>query len=305
VTSHLVGELVQVSLLATSGHASLAAGLLVDRFGLSRQQAERLLDLGYGIVSPRMAYHEAADAIPLLTAMGLRLQIMPAGSDAPQGNRAVSVHLREPKHAQKVLDLLQDGFGLHEVRCNHFGGPEGLVICDLSPQRALEMSRALRRMPGVSHAVADMQAAVYDLFAAEDLDEATYDAIRQELRLLGCGTGRFGDAIGLGLEPLARDRILGQFSDLGLFAVNRTFQRYELLVIGKGALSHQDFSDFMATRPAAKSIAPRNLIRALPLPLESWLTRTAATQFLTDYRSIGIHADVRLMSGAALAELNR
>jgi hypothetical protein len=136
---------------------------------------------------------------------------------------------------------------------------------------------------------------VYDLFAETRLSAINHAEVRRQLRLMGCRIGGFGDAIGMELERRVLDRILAQLPGLGLFGVDRAFQRYELLVTGKGTLSEQEFADFMTSHPAAGPVDPRKLMMSLPLTLENWLTRPAAGQFLGDYRLIGIQTMTRLV----------
>ena len=45
---------VQIALLAMNGHAGLAADMLVERFGLSEDYAQSVLDQGYGLLVARM-----------------------------------------------------------------------------------------------------------------------------------------------------------------------------------------------------------------------------------------------------------
>ena len=52
--SQLADDDVQLSLLATSGHAGLAAELLTERFGLSPDYANSVLDQGYGLLIARL-----------------------------------------------------------------------------------------------------------------------------------------------------------------------------------------------------------------------------------------------------------
>ncbi|MEO8240699.1 MAG: hypothetical protein ABI832_00230 [bacterium] len=299
--SQLVEEDVQLSLLAASGNAGLAAAMLAERFGLDLQYAENVLEQGYGLLIPRLATSQAREALPLLAALGLRVAIQPVDAMPPDEYCDVSVRLAKAKYAPKLIATLQKMMGLEQLTVQSFGGPQGLVVPALSLARAEWLWSALRQLPGVFASLSEHQAAQYDLFAETELDQANFTAVKDYLRLLGCEAGGFGDAVACGLDLRSIERIMVRFPDLGLFAVNQAFQRYEVLVIGKGALSTQEFADLMTTRPVARALAPRQLMQSLPLKLDYWLTRMATSQFMADYDSIGIHTVARLVRAPNLA----
>ena len=292
---------VQVSLLATSGFGGLAATVLAERFGVTLQYAESVLEQGYGVLSPRFDRTKARNALPLLSALGLHVALQPVESMPPDEFCDISIRLRDVRHAPKLVVSLERMLGLTGLNAASFDGPQGYVIKDLSPARAEWLCNALRQLSNVYCAISERQTAFYDLFADRTMSATNHAEVKRHLRLMGCGIGGFGDAVGLGLERRVLDRTLAQFPKLGLFGVDRAFQRYELLVTGKGALTGQEFSDFMMSRPATQAMRPRNLMAALPLRLENWLTRPAAKQFLGDYGSIGIQAVTRLVRGAESA----
>ena len=255
--SQLLDDEVQVSLLATSGHIGLAIEMLSQRFGLSRQYAESVLDQGYGLLIPRLPKSEAREAVPMMSALGLRVAIQPVEAMPPDEFCDVSIRLLDPKYAPKLIATLERLLGMIDLTAATFGGPQGLVLPALSPGKAEWLYTALRPLPGVFAALSEHQSALYDLFSERALSEWDYAAVKGHLRLIGCAAERFGDSIGSGLERRALDRVLAQFPDLGLFGVNQAFQRHELLIIGKGSLSLQEFGDFLMTRPVAQISSAR------------------------------------------------
>ena len=293
--SGIADDDVQVSLLATSGFGGLAAAVLAERFGLTLQYAESVLEQGYGVLSARLDQTRARDALPLLSALGLRVALQPVESMPPDEFCDVSIRLRDARHAPKLVQLLADRLARGNLTAAAFDGPQGYIVKGMSLARAEWLCQALREVPQVYCAISEHRTAFYDLFAKPFLTRINHAEVKRQLRLMGCGIGGFGDAIGLGLEKRVLDRILSQFPDLGLFGVDRAFQRYELLVVGKGALSGQEFVDFMMSRPTLHGLQPGQLLGALPLRLENWLTRAAAKQFLGDYGLIGIQAVTRLV----------
>ena len=256
-----------------------------------------MLEQGYGVLSPRFGKAQARAAVPLLSALGLRLAIQPVDALPPDGVCDVSIRLRYLRNALKVTLTLERVLGVSGVNAATFDGPQGHIVGSLSPARAERLCVALRPMAGVYCAISEQQTALYDLFTERKLSVTDHAEIKRMLRLMGCGLGGFGDAVGLGLERPVLARLLRAFPGIGLIGIDRAFQRYELLVVGKGALSAREFADFMLSRPATQAIRPRDLMQALPLRLDSWLTRPAAKQFLADCGSIGIRAETRLLRG--------
>ena len=253
-----------------------------------------MLDQGYGLLIARLGRRQASAALPLLATLGLRVAIQPCEAMPPDEFCDVSVRIAEARHAAGPIAALERLLGL-DVTAAQFCGPEGLVVAALSPARAEGLAQALRKLAGVTVALSEHQTARYDLFAEAELTEPEASAVRRHLRLLGANVGGFGDAIGSGLEWRVLNLVLGRFPDLGLFGANQAFQRHELLIIGKGTLSQQEFGDFLMTRPIAGSVPARQLLAALPLRVEGFLTRSAAKQFLADYSAIGMQAVTRLL----------
>lgn len=293
--SQLADENVQLSLLATTGPVGLAAALLTERFGLSPGYAQSVLEQGYGLLIARLGLSEARAAMPLLAALGLRVAVQPCLALPPDEVCDVSIRIAKAKHATRAILALERLMGLTGLSATAFCGLEGHVVGGLSVARAEWLAAALRHLSGVSAALSEHRTARYDLFAEAELTETESSAVRRHLRLLGSAVGGFSDAIGSGLDRRVVERLLVRFPDLGLFAANQAFQRHELLLIGKGSLSRQEFVDFLVSRPIAQSIPARLLLTSLPLRVESLLTRPAAKQFLADYQGIGMQAITRLV----------
>ena len=293
--SQLVDEDVQLSLLATTGHAGLAVELLTERFGLSLEYAESVLEQGYGLLVARLGKVQARAVLPLLATLGLRVAIQPCESLPPDEFNDVSIRIMDARHAAKLIRTLERLLGVTGLTAGSFCGPEGYVLAGLSPAKAEWLGHALRKISGVSVVLSEHQSARYDIFSEAELTEPECTDVRRHLRLLDCNIGGFGGAIGNGMDKRAVERVLARFPDLGLFAANQAFQRHELLIIGKGTLSRQEFIDFLMTRAVAGSIPARQLLNALPLRMEALLTRSAARQFLADYTAIGMQAITRLV----------
>lgn len=293
--SKLVDDDVQMSLLASSGHAGLAAEMLTERLGLSRQYAESVLEQGYGLLSPRMGLVQARAVLPLLATFGLRVALQPVEAMPPDEFCNISIRVTDSRHTPQLVARLEQMTGTTGLNAASFNTASGLVLADLSLAMAEAICANVTQLIGVQAVMSEHLTARFDLFTQSDLSEKDDAEIRRHLRLLGAATGGFGDAVGSGLERRVLERVLARFANLDLVGVNQVFQRHELLIVGKGALSLQEFADFLMTRPAAQWIPMRNLLDLLPMRVESCLTRSAAKQFLADYSAIGIEAITRLV----------
>ena len=253
-----------------------------------------------GCLSRGLTVGRRKPALPLLNSLGLRIAIQPCESLPPAEVCDVSIRTSGGRYAKKLIVMLERLLGLTGLEPASFCGPEGYVIGSVTPERADWLCAALRKLNGVSVVLSVHQAARYDLFAHAELSEEDILAVSRHLRLLGSSAGGMGDALGSGLDRRVLDMVLENFPDLGLFGANQLFQRHELLIIGKGRLSQREFVDFLVTRQIAQSVPPEQLLRTLPLRVESFLTRSAANQFLADYTAIGMQAITRLVRRADL-----
>lgn len=299
--SHLADEDVQLSLLSAAGHAGLAAALLTNRFGLSPDYAYSIVHKGRGLLISRLDRPTARAALPLLSAAGLLVAIQPCESLPPDEFRDLSVRIADERHARNLIDTLDRLIGLTGLDAKSFGGPEGHVIRFLSPPRADWLGAELRKLNGVSTVTSEHQTALYDLFAQTELTEDARIAVGRYLRLSGCNSGGLSDALGSGLDRGAMARVMERFPGVGLVSANQLFQRHDLLIIGKGSLSQQELVDFLRTRQISQSGPTRNPHRNLPLRVESFLTRKAASQFLADYTAIGMQAVTQLVHRAEVS----
>ena len=293
--SRQVEDDVQMSLLATSGYAGLAARMLIERLGLPRNHAESVLDQGFGLLSPRISRPQAREVLPMLSALGLRVALQPVEALPPAEFCDLSIRLSDSKYAPDLIARLQGWMGLTCLVAASFDTACGLVLTNLPLPRAEAVYRDVLQLPGVQAVMSKHRTARYDLFAQSPLTEQDETDVKRHMRLLGAATGGFGDALGSGLERRVLDRVTTKFANLNLAGVNQVFQRHDLLIVGKGPLSLQEFADFLTTRPAAQWVPMRDLLDRLPMVAEASLTRSAAKQFLADYSAIGIEAIIRLV----------
>lgn len=290
----LAEDTVQVTLLAVSGPAGLAAQTLSQFFGLSRDRAEAVLNHGRGLISPRMPSAQAKATLPLLAALGLQVIMTPTGAAPEVERHDLSIRLVDDSRAAKLIKTLQRLMALDDLTARSFDGPAGMVLTGLTAAKSEWLANALRGIQGVLVSVSAQRTALYDLFSTATLKTDARIAIKRHLALLGSGGTSFGDALATGLDGRALHHLLAHFPRLGLFGLNQDFQRHDVLITGQGRLSQVELADFLATRAVAADRAALPSAAA-PFRVETWLTRAAAQQFLGDYACIGIPATARLI----------
>ena len=291
----LAEDAVQVTLLAVSGPAALAAQTLSQHFGLSLKRAESVLSQGHGMIASNIANAAARAALPLLAALGLQVAILPAGAEPEVERHDLSIRLTNSFHAARLTRILHRLVGPGNMTPHWFDGPSGMVLEGLTQAKVNWIISALRPMSGVQLAVSMQRVARYDLFCTIETDTTDLIQLRRHLGLLGCPTRGLGDALASGLDRRALDHVMARFGHSGVFGVNQDFERFDLLVSGRGSLSDQEFADFLITRTGCTPDMVRKITAAAPMRIESCLSRTAARQFLGDYAAIGIPAFARLI----------
>ena len=291
--SYVAEQSVQVSLIAAPDCATFAAPTLVHHFGLTLHRAEQLLMQGRGVIAASVAESAAKAALPMMSALGLRVVIGPIGAEPESERFDLSVRLVDPTQSTRLVKTLQRLIMAEDLSELQLAGPSGYVVKDLTATRLDWLSRALNTLPGKVMASASQAKERFDLFGPVAAQPPT--SLRTHIRALGQLQSGPGDAWATDLDRQLIRHFLAKFPDFELFAVRQEFQRFDLFISGKGNLSTREFDDFLATRTGEKPRPTTRPTQAQPLRIESWLTRAAAWQFLRDYSEIGIPAHAKLI----------
>jgi hypothetical protein len=265
-TCGLAGEVHRLVLAAGQGGSAMARDLLVLRFGMTSEGAERLLAEGGMIEIRAEAGKEAGQAcLTLLRVLGVEAHL--AGPDA--GEHALGLRLLAPEG----LVWLRD----HWPTADHIvlQGPRGLVISGLSAAQAGDLAARLGGNRGL-WVVPLAVGGVVDLFGPEPHWRAGLE-LRAYLGALGLRV-RDNDIFGriaVGLEAEAARRVVARFGAQGYFVLPPEMQLYEIEVTGAGRLSPAELRDFRALRRG-----------------ETGLVAETARSFLKDYQRIGVQARI-------------
>lgn len=163
--------------------------------------------------------------------------------------------------------------------------PGGAQFHDLPIGLVQDWQARCRTRRDLEAAVSDGAGAVHDLFGPIPV------ALAADLRVLGLAGCAVSGARAAGLDG-AMARWLERRH--GVRALDRAFQRFDLMMLGCGRLAPREVADFLGLRTglgvqdfaAASALAPLRIEAALP--------RATALRFLADYGQIGVPVALRL-----------
>jgi hypothetical protein len=288
VSSQLAEETVQVALMSSGPHANLAIDHLCRHFGLKTSEAEALLARGCGVISPDVPRATAGAAIPVLSALGLQVALLPKTAEPIVERFDLSLRLKDADALHLVRPALKRLGWTGDVSSAEFRGPAGLEIVGLPRAKAEEYSGALRSLSGVNVTLCPQSNAAYDVFAPTNGLGRDMAQILTHISVLACSAMDNCPPIAINLDRRMLNRLLARFPKAGLIGVNQAFQRYHLTLTGPGRISSRDLVDFLATRGCSAAATTEAVAARRGLRLESMLTRAAARQFVADYAMIGM-----------------
>lgn len=289
----------RIVLVAPGPKAELAADLLVAHLGMDPQEAARRLANGPGTLAEAVPAPAAARLLPLLRLFGLRVCLEDAGAPPtePRFDLALQLrpHVRAAQAAPRLADVLHRA--PDEVAAD-LEGPEGLVLRALDWDAASLWRRALPRLPGLRMVISDPETARYDLLSwTQPADPLAAPALTMALARLGVGRCRLTGAVAADVDRVMRDHVLARFPGAGLRALNRDFQRFDLVLRDTGGTVPPDLAGFLALRRGGGRPAGATRTAALRLPdavIERGLARAQAMAFRAEYAAIGLAAGLRL-----------
>lgn len=274
-------------LAATSPAAVLAAPVLAKHLGISQQAALRRMGAAPCVLAANLSPQPAQSLLALMSALGLQVRLVQ--SDTAARRVDVSVQLSVWSDAKKlsyrlatVLDRDPDDLAdaLHQ--------PGGLLLPDLDCEEAHALCARLRRNRGLVILRSDPETATYDLFGTRPLSPPEAGRLHSCLRLIGSNPDPVTGALAAGLGRSLRDHVLSRLPDLGLFALDRCFQRYDLMLCDVSGWVTKDLADFLAGRTAQPRSRFEVISSERPLPLDLGLSQQVARQFRGDYAAIGL-----------------
>lgn len=280
---------VTLMLQAPSPQLALAADITAQYLHISRQAAlARLSDAPTRIASS-LPVGRARRLCVLLRLLGLRVSVLPddvAPGEKP-GGYEVSLQANAPDARARLRAVLATpplpGMGAF------LDMPSGVVIEGLDWSGVTVLRRRIKGDPGLRMLISDPQSASYDLIPwGRPADPASAAALTRHLRRLGAARCALTGAVGADLDAAMRAHVLSRFPRAGVVALNRDFQRFDLILTGAPDLPQRDLADFLAARSRVSHAALAQPGAAAGLRIECGLTRADTLAFQADYAAIGI-----------------
>lgn len=270
---------VRVTVISADQAALDALGSLSDQLGLSDEALPRKAPFQLDVEAPLGSTDRLTT---MLTALGLKVRLDDTPIDA-----SVSMAIRAEIWASRealvhplaaLVDQRPDTVA--QALCQ----PGGLILNDIPPTEAERLRRALRRIRGLAITLSDPASATYDVFAVTPPQAG----LLRHLRLLGQLGDPVTGALAAGLDQRLCRHLSRRFDMQGLLILDRTFQRYDILLTGTGRWVSTELADFLTGRTALprarfETVSPEN-----PIRIELGLTHSAARHFHADYAALDL-----------------
>ena len=269
----------------------LATSTLSRYLAISKAQAEDELRKGVITLNPAVDPKTEDQLFAVLGALGIIRQ-----KSRVQGDQFLSVQLAARADLAHLAPRLAMIFELPLPAVQMaLQRPGGMILENLTADRASQLRKLIRRVQGLKTAQSDMNA-VCDLFVIKPLPASVSRQLGRYLALMGATPCRFSGAVAQGLTVHQAGQICARFPQSVLIGLDRAFQRFDLFLTGIGDLAPQDVAEFLSTRTNLSGAMVECVTRLQPLQIENCLTRGVTRQFRADYAAIGLETSARLTS---------
>lgn len=279
-------ESFRITATAASPAVALAIGSIASLLGIGPRQAADQLASFPSVLANQVPALRARQLSAMLALLGLRVRLDPAFSrnNQTEGGLDMALHPAATADCAALARHIEAETGPLPDLQARLDRPGGLILPGMTPAECLRLRQALRRIKGLWIAVSDPELAEFDLFAPAS---ATLNAA---LSRLGVGPCRLSGAI-VGGVNLTTGRILLEAAGPEALLLDRSFQRFDLILRAAPASLPPELRSFVATRTAMALPYDRP---SPPVQIDRDLPRHAVEQFIADYATIGLDVSARL-----------
>ena len=263
---------------------ALAHSVVSATLSLSSAEAARRIDSG--CLADDLPASRAARLQTMLTMLGVPVRIgTPAAEPRTDLSAQLSVWADAPRVARRLARVLR--LDPADVAAA-LSRPGGLIFPDLPRAASERLAATVQRTRGLFVLASDSATALYDIHIGRPLSHREQERLADTLRLIGSEPDLLTGAVATSLGRRHRDLLLARLPDLGLLAIDRSFQRFDLLLTGTTGWVTRELADFLTTRTHQPRARFEALSPAAPLTLDIALTLPVARQFCADYAAIGL-----------------
>lgn len=290
----------RLAILAPGSRAGLAADLVADHLGMTRTEVAARILRGPGVLIDKIDRRAAQRVAVMLHLMGVRARIEDC-TNAPDHVARFDMVLQEMPGGigPGVLTALSQALGCpQEEVARQIAAPTGVCLTGLDWDRVCLWRRAMPRLSGLRMVISDPETARHDLMPlSAPRDRAEPARLARSLAVLGLAPCGLTGAVACDLDRAQCDHLMRRHPGAGVLAMNRDFQRFDLLLIGCDGLSRGEMADFLSARTCVPRATLERSGPATPVPIERGLTRGQALSFHAEYAAIGLQTRLRLVGG--------
>ncbi len=285
-----------VLLQATSPQMALAADIVAQCLEIPLPEALARLADAPTQLAVNLPGGRAQRMGTLLHLLGLRVAIVAADAAAAEAPHQFEVALQAcgPEAVEALATLMDkdaDGPGIVTTTTPTLTVIEGL---DWSAVSALR--RRAKKLPGLRLLVSDPEQASYDLVPfGRPADPVSAAGLVRHLQRLGLARCTLTGAVGADLDITMRRLVLARYPHAGVIALNRDFQRFDLVLTGSPDPARRELADFLSARTSLPHAAFAGSNGRAGQRIECGLTRADTLAFQADYAAIGIETRPRLV----------
>lgn len=287
----------RLSILAPGARAALAADVVAAHLGLTQAEAAARILRGPGVLADQMDGAAARRLGVMLQLLGLRVRVDDCAAEPGHVTRFdMALQVLPCGLRPAVLAALAETLGHSPDKARQaLAAPAGLVQAGLDWDRICLWRRAMPRLAGLRMVISDPETARHDLFPVEPpIDPAEPARLGQSVARLGLSCCAITGAVACDLDRALCDHLLRRHPGAGVVAINRDFQRYDLMLTGCDGMPLAEMADFLSARTALPRAALVRSGPAAPLTIEQGLTRGQALSFHAEYAAIGMQTRLRL-----------
>lgn len=288
-----------LALLGPAPRPELAAGVLAQALGIGEAEAAARLAGPPGPLAAGLGKTAAVRLALHLRLLGARVQVA-AGPDSPPPPAPlfdIALQVRDPARLDAVARRLGGWLAVSAgAAVAGLGRPGGMIVAGLDWTAVEGWRRRVRGVAGLQLLVSDPSGATYDLLPWDrPAAGARLGPLLRFLRRLGLAPCPMTGAVAAGLDTAMVRAVLRRYPDCGLLALNRDFQRFDLVIAGATAPVQPELASFLATRTALSAQAFGAAGQTGDLRIECALSRADAMAFMADYAAIGVETRPRLV----------
>lgn len=285
----------KIVLLQPSDQLSLATQTLAQHLRIPVAEAQKRLGDAPGSLCDTLPVGRARRLGTMLRLLGLRVVVLPESEHLcePQSRFEVSLQTTTAEARGKLAAVLHSDF---DISCPQFDTPAGVVVEGLAWVAVSALRRKIKGIAGARILISDMDTATYDLIPwGRPVDPESAIGLARHLRRLGIERCPLTGAIGADLDHVLRRHVMSRFHKAGVVALNRDFQRFDLVLTDAPDPSRRELADFLARRTNLPPAAFNDNHSQTAKRIECGLTRASAMAFQADYAAIGIETRAQLV----------